>query len=334
MIHGAHQAAAAAGKLLLIIDTEGDPKVEAAAIDTMHARQVDALIYATMFHRIIEPPKGLGECPWVMLDSRTVDAQALMGRAGRGRRRLRGDPLPHRGRPPAHRLPQRHQSLARRRGAPGGLPARPRGGWHRVRPRAGGRGSKTTPSADTPLPPGFSSCPTRRQPCSATTTAWPWAPIAPPAMPGCPSRTTSPSSDSTTRARSRPTSIHRSPPSSCPMRRWVAGRSSTSPESSAATSRDPAAAHGLPARGPRLGGAAPQRGGTAAPPRAGEVHGLRPGSVADVRTGQGGRTCSISKPGAGWHCWPLRPWSLPHSAPPRWWPRATQTSVTASSKVR
>ena len=76
MIHGAHQAAAAAGKLLLIIDTEGDPKVEAAAIDTMHARQVDALIYATMFHRIIESPKGLGECPWVMLDSRTVDAQA------------------------------------------------------------------------------------------------------------------------------------------------------------------------------------------------------------------------------------------------------------------
>jgi LacI family transcriptional regulator len=76
MIHGAYQAAAAAGKLLLIIDTEGDPKVEAAAIDTMHARQVDALIYATMFHCVIEPPKGLGECPWVMLDSRTMDPQA------------------------------------------------------------------------------------------------------------------------------------------------------------------------------------------------------------------------------------------------------------------
>jgi LacI family transcriptional regulator len=73
MIHGAHQAAHAAGKLLLIVDTERDAAVEAKAIDTLHDRQVDAIIYATMFHRVVEPPEALGDAPWVVLDSRTGD---------------------------------------------------------------------------------------------------------------------------------------------------------------------------------------------------------------------------------------------------------------------
>lgn len=74
MIHGALRAAHAAGKLLLIVDTEQDRDIEVTAIDTMHARQVDAIIYATMFHRVIEPPSALGETVWVVLDSRTEDA--------------------------------------------------------------------------------------------------------------------------------------------------------------------------------------------------------------------------------------------------------------------
>ncbi|MFV2064884.1 MAG: LacI family DNA-binding transcriptional regulator [Chloroflexota bacterium] len=75
MIHGAHQAAAEAGKLLLIVNTERDPDVEAKAIDTMHERQVDAIIYATMFHRMVEPPAALREAHWVVLDSRTTDSR-------------------------------------------------------------------------------------------------------------------------------------------------------------------------------------------------------------------------------------------------------------------
>ncbi len=71
MIHGAHQAAQAAGKLLLIVDTELDAAVEAKAIDALHDRQVDAIIYATMFHRVVEPPESLREAAWVVLDSRT-----------------------------------------------------------------------------------------------------------------------------------------------------------------------------------------------------------------------------------------------------------------------
>ena len=61
MIHGADQVAAAAGMTLMIVNTERDPDVEARAIDTMLARQVDAIIYATMWHQVVEPPKALKE---------------------------------------------------------------------------------------------------------------------------------------------------------------------------------------------------------------------------------------------------------------------------------
>jgi LacI family transcriptional regulator len=74
MIHGADQVAAAAGMMLIIVNTERDPDVEAQAIDTLMARQTDALIYATMWHQIVEPPVGLREVPSVILDSRSTDA--------------------------------------------------------------------------------------------------------------------------------------------------------------------------------------------------------------------------------------------------------------------
>jgi len=73
MIHGADQVAAAAGMTLMIVNTERDLDVEARAIDTMLARQVDAIVYATMWHQIVEPPPGLREVHWVALDARTTD---------------------------------------------------------------------------------------------------------------------------------------------------------------------------------------------------------------------------------------------------------------------
>jgi LacI family transcriptional regulator len=73
MIHGAGQAAASAGKTLMIVNTERDPGVEARAIDSMLARQVDGIIYATMWHRTVEPPPELREVPLVFLDARTED---------------------------------------------------------------------------------------------------------------------------------------------------------------------------------------------------------------------------------------------------------------------
>ncbi len=73
MIHGADQVAAAAGKTLVIVNTERDPEVETRAIDSMLARRVDAIIYATMWHRLVEPPPELKEVDTVFLDCRTGD---------------------------------------------------------------------------------------------------------------------------------------------------------------------------------------------------------------------------------------------------------------------
>ncbi len=73
MIYGADQVAAAAGKTLMIVNTERDPEVEARAIDSMFDRQVDAIIYATMWHQVVEPPKALKEVNCVLLDARSDD---------------------------------------------------------------------------------------------------------------------------------------------------------------------------------------------------------------------------------------------------------------------
>ncbi len=71
MVRGADQVAAAAGMTLMIINTERDPDVEARAIDSLLARQVDGLIYATMWHQIVAPPAELREIPSVLLDARS-----------------------------------------------------------------------------------------------------------------------------------------------------------------------------------------------------------------------------------------------------------------------
>jgi LacI family transcriptional regulator, galactose operon repressor len=71
MVRGADQVAAAAGMTLMIVNTERDPEVEARAIDLMLGRQVDAIIYATMWHQLVEPPAALDEVPCVFLDART-----------------------------------------------------------------------------------------------------------------------------------------------------------------------------------------------------------------------------------------------------------------------
>ena len=73
MIHGADQAAAAAGMTLMIINTERDPDIEIQAIDTMLDHQVDAVIYATMWHQVVDPPDGLRDVHSVLLDSRSTD---------------------------------------------------------------------------------------------------------------------------------------------------------------------------------------------------------------------------------------------------------------------
>lgn len=73
MIQGAHDAAWEAGKVLMIVNTGGDPSVQNRAIEIMLQRQAEGFIFATMYHKIIEPPAALRELPAVLLDCRCDD---------------------------------------------------------------------------------------------------------------------------------------------------------------------------------------------------------------------------------------------------------------------
>jgi LacI family transcriptional regulator len=68
IIQGAQDAAKTAGKILLLANTGGDPELEKADIETMLEYQVGGIIYATMCHRLVEPPPVLYEIPSVLLD--------------------------------------------------------------------------------------------------------------------------------------------------------------------------------------------------------------------------------------------------------------------------
>src|SRR5437764_6511392 len=61
MIKGAHDLAWAHAKILMIVNTDGDPATAVAAVETMLERRVEGIIYATMSHRVAQPPDAIGE---------------------------------------------------------------------------------------------------------------------------------------------------------------------------------------------------------------------------------------------------------------------------------
>jgi LacI family transcriptional regulator len=73
MVQGAQDAAWKAGKLLVILNTEGDPEVETRAIEALLGRQVDGLVYAVMYHQVVTVPAAAREVPLVLLDARSDD---------------------------------------------------------------------------------------------------------------------------------------------------------------------------------------------------------------------------------------------------------------------
>ena len=68
IIQGAQDASAAAGKLLFLSNTGGDPELEYVALETMLTHRVEGLVYATMYHRAVMAPAALFEVPTVLLD--------------------------------------------------------------------------------------------------------------------------------------------------------------------------------------------------------------------------------------------------------------------------
>ncbi|HEY5836464.1 LacI family DNA-binding transcriptional regulator [Streptomyces sp.] len=70
MLAGAQEAAWEAGCLLLLIDTGGNVEMEQSAVQALAQRNVDALIYASMYHRKINLPEFPEGLPFVVLDGR------------------------------------------------------------------------------------------------------------------------------------------------------------------------------------------------------------------------------------------------------------------------
>lgn len=73
MIQGAQDAAWAHDKLILLVNTGGDVRLERDAVETLLERQVEGIIFATMYHRPVTPPPAIREVPTVLLDCFSED---------------------------------------------------------------------------------------------------------------------------------------------------------------------------------------------------------------------------------------------------------------------
>lgn len=69
-IVGAQDAAADYGSLLLLMNSGSDEELENREIQALRDRQVDGIVYAAEYHRILVPPAALTGIPTVLLDAR------------------------------------------------------------------------------------------------------------------------------------------------------------------------------------------------------------------------------------------------------------------------
>ncbi|WP_037256367.1 LacI family DNA-binding transcriptional regulator [Kibdelosporangium aridum] len=69
MIKGALEAAREQGMMLFIGETEGEADLERGLLQAMHDRQVDGIIFASMFTRAVEVPAALTSGPAVLLNA-------------------------------------------------------------------------------------------------------------------------------------------------------------------------------------------------------------------------------------------------------------------------
>jgi LacI family transcriptional regulator len=75
VVRGAQDAAWEQGKLLLLVNTNGKPDLLETAIETMLERQVEGILYATMFHQPVTLPENIYEAPAVLVDCYTEDGR-------------------------------------------------------------------------------------------------------------------------------------------------------------------------------------------------------------------------------------------------------------------
>lgn len=73
MVRGALEAARAADRVVLLMNGEGDPELESRELAALLQHQVDGVLYATVYHRSVEVPSGLGATPVVLVDAESAD---------------------------------------------------------------------------------------------------------------------------------------------------------------------------------------------------------------------------------------------------------------------
>jgi LacI family transcriptional regulator len=73
ILEGAQETAWERDYLLLLVNTGGNEQMKTAAINMMLDRQVDGIIYATMYHRPVHPPQNIRDLPTVLLDCYVED---------------------------------------------------------------------------------------------------------------------------------------------------------------------------------------------------------------------------------------------------------------------
>lgn len=101
MIAGVQDVARAHGHLVILVDTGLDSDIESQAIRALSDQQVDGMIYATMWHRVVEAPAGLpsrtvfldcrpesGGYAAVVPDDRSGGAAAVRELVAAGHRRI------------------------------------------------------------------------------------------------------------------------------------------------------------------------------------------------------------------------------------------------------
>lgn len=73
IIQGAQERAWENDYLLLLVNTGGNQEMKQTAVDTLLDRQVDGIIYATMYHREVHPPDNIREVPTMLIDCYVAD---------------------------------------------------------------------------------------------------------------------------------------------------------------------------------------------------------------------------------------------------------------------
>jgi LacI family transcriptional regulator len=72
-LRGAQESAWASSKMLVLINTGGKKDIEDEAIQTLLGRQVEGIVYASMFTRQITPPASLQNIPTVLMNCFSSD---------------------------------------------------------------------------------------------------------------------------------------------------------------------------------------------------------------------------------------------------------------------